>query len=129
MLPLEDQLSAERSPRVVVEIAELRTIDNGLHVASVVVVEKIEYGNACAHLELPLAPVDGERPGHLHIGGRELCVPLRVARSQILSIVILYRPGEACMSIEHRRDGQFPRSLDVSPDKESIRRVERKPPT
>ena len=53
-------------------------------------VEEVEYGEAAAHMELPVAEVNGEGPGHLQIRGREPREPLGVARSQILAIVILY---------------------------------------
>ena len=79
-------------------------------------VEEVEYGTAGAHLELPLAQMKCERPGDLQVGGRELSgTALYCVDPMIFAIVILYRPRETGMNIEHRRDGQLPRSLQCPP--------------
>ena len=68
----------ECSPRIVVEIPIVRTIDNGLHVAGIVVIEDVEYGDTGAHFEVALTGVNCERPGYLKIGGRETWVTVTV---------------------------------------------------
>src|SRR5271169_580407 len=68
-----------------------------------------------------------ERPGDLQVGGHEGREPLCIAWPYVLAVLVLYRVREAGVNIEHRHDGQLPRSFNVPPDEESIWRVKRKP--
>ena len=50
-------------------------------------VENVEYGHTGAHLEVPLAHVNCERPGHLQIEGRERGEPFGVSWADIIAII------------------------------------------
>jgi hypothetical protein len=51
---LEYQLSAVLSPGIVIETTEVCTLHDGLHIARIIVIEQVEYGNAGTYFQVPL---------------------------------------------------------------------------
>jgi hypothetical protein len=90
LLELEYEFASVLSPRIVEELSVAGARGNVLDFTRIVVIEDIEDGQADPSPYVFVAGFQGEGTKSLDIAGCELRIAVRVARADILAILVLH---------------------------------------